>query len=101
MGSGKVLSHAVERPGGHAVLDADAAHHADALGLDEYPAFLVLARADNVAEIIVGAAEPRAVPGVLDDHASHLLRLGAIGRRIAGQAAPFGDHSEILGSEDE
>jgi hypothetical protein len=54
---------------GHAVLQADAGHDAHALRLDEDLALGAFSsRADDLAEVVVGAAEPVAVPaGRLDD----------------------------------
>ena len=64
------------------------AMHADALRLDEDLALLVLAGADHVAEVVVGAAEPVAVPAVLDDGGGHLVRRGPVARvRRPGRAA--------------
>ena len=61
----------------------------------------LLARADDVAEVVVRAPEPGAVPAVLDDHAGHLLRLGPVTCGVVGQAAQLGDPGELPGGEDE
>ena len=55
------------------VVEPDAGHDADALRLDEDLALVVGGRADRLAEEVVGAPEPRAVPAVGVDRRDHLL----------------------------
>src|SRR5690606_7619035 len=84
---GEPLPDAGEGPGGHAVLQPHPGHDAHALGLDEDLPFVVLARPDQVAEVVVGPAEPGAVPGVLGDRAGHLLGLGPVAGGLFGAGA--------------
>ena len=89
----EVLLHAVERPDRVALVGADARHRAEALRLDEDPAVLARLRADLVAEVVVGAQEPFAVPARLADGLLHLRGL-ALGQRglvlAAGEARERG-----------
>src|SRR5690242_7487318 len=54
---GQPLAHAVQRPDGGSVVEANAAHHAHALRLDENLSFVVGRRADGPAGMVVGAPE--------------------------------------------
>ena len=66
---------------GPSIGEPDAGHDADALRLDEDLAFVVLGRADRLAEVVVGAPEPVTVPSVGVDGPDHLLRGTATGGR--------------------
>ena len=78
---GEMLVHRVQRPFRLAVLQANAGHDAHALRFDENFALLAHFRADGLAEIIVGAHEPFAVPAVLVDD---FLHLGGFGQATFG-----------------
>ena len=81
---------------GLAGLHADAGHHAEALRLDEDLAVLVLVAADLVAERVVGAQEPLAVPAVLEHDLAHLLRLRSRARS-ASSRCPCAAERRVLG----
>jgi hypothetical protein len=82
---GQMLAHRFERAARQAVIQADARQDAEALRLDEDLTFGALLRSDLVAEIVVGAQEPLAIPAVSADRFVHA--------RASGQtAAPAASH---------
>ncbi len=71
----QALFHRIQAPGGRCpIAQPHARHDADALRLDEDLPFCAFLRADRVAKIIIGAAEPVAIPAVLPDRCLPCLR---------------------------
>ena len=107
---GQALGDRLQRRGGLAVVEADAGHDAHALRLDEDLALVVLRRADRLAEVVVGAQEPLAVPAVRARRpfpSSRRRRPGsarprgvAARARSAMAASSFGRQHEQPGDED-
>ena len=69
-----------------AVVETNARHDAEALGLDEDLAVLALVAADLVAEEVVGAEKPVAVPTVLENRCLHAGGMLAGRRSLVGEA---------------
>ena len=65
------------------IVQPDARHDADALRLDENLPFCARRRADLVAEMVVGAQEPLAIPAMLADGRVHLR--GGLRRSVAAR----------------
>ena len=78
---GQVLVHRIQGQLRLAVLQADAGHDAHALRFDENLAFFAHLRTDGLAEVVVGAHEPLAVPAVL---VNDLFHFGGLGQATFG-----------------
>ena len=91
VGRGQPLADGRERPGRLAVVEPDAGHDADALRLDEDLAFLASRRADRLAEVVVGAPEPFAVPAGRLTTPAIVAAAARPASRLGGIAAPVGD----------
>src|ERR1035441_6593822 len=87
MWSGQMLSRGGQRPGGLAVLKADSGQYAEAIRFDEYFAFLALPGTHLVAEVVISAQNPIAVPAMLEDSLLHLCDLVETGGGFAAQPA--------------
>src|ERR1039457_2287136 len=78
MRRGQVLAHGFERAARQPVFDADARQNAETLRLDEDLSLGALLRSDLVAEVVVRAQEPLAVPAVPADGFLHARAFGQI-----------------------
>ncbi len=90
-----------ERLLGKSIFQADSGKHAEALRLDEDFAFRTFVRADLIAEIVISADEPLAVPTVLMDGLVHLLRFGEIAFRLIFMTAVLGNRRQFFSGENE
>ena len=101
MGRRETLADRLDRRPGTPILEADARHRHQALGLDEDLPLLVGGRPDDVPQVVVRPAVPGAVPGVGLDRRGHRLggRAAPVGfGRVAGQP---GERLGLLGREHE
>ena len=72
MRRGQIRGHGVQSLPGASILHPQPRHHADALGLDEDPALVILARPEGAAEAVVGPAKPLAIPARRPDRRLHV-----------------------------
>ena len=78
IGIREVLPGAVERREGLAVIKPNFRHNAPALRFDEYLSFIANVGANGLFEMVVSADKPFAVPAMLEDNFSHIVRLAGI-----------------------
>src|SRR5690606_3289194 len=72
-----------------------------ATGWRAAPPVVDMTRPDQVAEVVVGAADPGAVPGVLADRAGHHLGLGPVAGGLFGAGAGLRATGQLLGGQQE
>ena len=73
VGSGQVFGDSVQRLTGLTIRQTNTSHDTHPLGLDEDLPFVVLFGAQRVTEVIVGPAEPVAIPTVFQCDFCHLF----------------------------